>query len=185
MPLDPVGQLRLESLADRIPVITEEAVGYYKQNCMVCFHRNGHKSGVRLITHHLGSNDIWEVFWLGDVTEQLLKNYPRVPRVTEDAACAIALLFIRECTDFTGIEMSVLGTSIDYYLAPKNQDQDIDLLFNHTARLEASGILEENENNTVEKRINDKLNRLKLEGNLPTYIVVVEFSKPWSKMVQA
>ncbi len=180
---DAIRKFSLESLADGIPVITQQALGFYKENCMVCFHRNGHRSGVGLRVRYEDYDRLYEVYWSGDATEQLLRNYSRVPRVTEDAACAIALLLVRELTEFTGVEMSSLGTTIDYYLAPQNQDKD--LIFNRTARLEATGILEENEQNTVESRIKQKLRRLKPERDLPTFIVVVEFSKPWSKMVEA
>jgi len=175
-------KLSLESLADGIPVITHQAHGFYKENCMVCFHRNGHRSGLELRVRYEDYNRLYEVCWSGDVTEQLLKNFAKVPKVTEDAACAIALFLVRELTEFTGVEMSSLGTTIDYYLAPQNQDDD--LIFNRAARLEATGILKENPQNTVEGRIKQKLGRLKPERDLPTFIVVVEFSKPWSKIVK-
>ena len=71
---------------------------------------------------------------------------------------------------------------IDYYLVKQNQGDD--LIFNHAARLEVSGILTENEDNTVENRIRQKIRRLKPENDLPCLIVVVEFGRPWSKMVE-
>lgn len=58
------------------------------------------------------------------------------------------------------------------------------MIFNNAARLEVSGILEENKGNTVEGRIKKKINRLKPEGELSDFIIVVEFSKPWTKMVE-
>ena len=183
MAAEPVRDLILESLADGIPTITPAAVGYYKENCIVCFHRNGHASGVRLSVHYGDSNAIYRVLWSGKVTEQLLRNYPKVPRVTEDAACAMALFLIRELADFTAIEMSVIGTTIDYYLSL--QDQSDTLIFNRAARLEVSGILTESGNNTVDGRINQKSRRLNRNDDLPAFIVVVEFSRPWSKMVEA
>jgi hypothetical protein len=91
---------------------------------------------------------------------------------------------INNLTEFTAIEQSNIGTTIDYYLAPQNQDNT--LIFNHAARLEVSGILEENPDNTVDKRIGSKIRRLKPDPNgaLPTFILVVEFSQPHAKMVQ-
>jgi len=59
------------------------------------------------------------------------------------------------------------------------------LLFTYSARLEASAILTETEDNTMEGRINPKIKRLKPEGELPDLISVVEFGKPSSKMVKA
>ena len=43
-----IKQLDLDSLAIHVPAIPPDAVGFYKLNCMVCMHRNGHSSGVKL-----------------------------------------------------------------------------------------------------------------------------------------
>lgn len=176
-------KLTLESLSERIPAIPEEAVGFYKQNCMVCFYQNGHKSGVSLTVSYNSYNLVFEICWMGDITEQLLRAYREPTRSTDFAACAIALILVRELTEFTAIQQSCIGTTIDYYLIPQRQESD--LIFNHAARLEVSGILTENEDNTVEDRIKQKIRRLKPEGDLPDLIAVVEFSKPWSRMVNA
>ena len=90
------------------------------------------------------------------------------PNLTVYSPCAIVLLLIQEFTEFTAIEQSVIGTTIDYYLGHQNQNDN--LIFNNTARLEVSGILEENKKNTVENRIKRKLNRLKPENNLPDFV---------------
>ncbi len=180
--------LTLESLANGIPVMPKEAVGFYKQNCLVCFHTQGHQSGVNLTVHYGSSLNEAEITphsfaicWSGEVTSELLKAYRDLVRATDNAACAIALLLVRELTEFTAIEQACIGTTIDYYLVSKQHHDD--LIFNQAARLEVSGILRENESNTVEARLKRKLNRLKLARNLPTFIVVVEFSQPWAKMV--
>jgi len=179
----PVQKFALESLSEGIPAIPDEAVGFYKQNCMVCFHKNGHKSGVNLTVSYNELSPAFEISWKGDVSEQLLHAYNDTRRATDFAACAIALILVRELTDFTAIEPSCIGTTIDYYLIPQHQAGD--LIFNHAARLEVSGILTENEDNTVDNRIKQKTRRLKPEGDLPDLITVVEFSRPWSKMVNA
>ena len=176
-------QLLLETLSDNIPVIPEEAVGFYKQNCMVCFHLCGHESGVRLNVHYNDKGSNFEITWAGQVTDQILRAYREEKRATDFAACTVALILVRELTEFTAIEQSSLGTTIDYYLVNKNQDST--LIFNHAARLEVSGILKEDERNTVDGRIRDKIRRLKKEVDLPDLIAVVEFGKPWSKMIQA
>lgn len=173
----------LESLSETIPVIPSEAVGFYKQNCMVCFHLQSHRSGVILQVLYDEKTTLFEIEWTGEVTEQLLGAYRETTRATDFGATALALIFVRELTDFTAIEQSCIGTTIDYYLVRKQQYSD--LIFNHCARLEVSGILAENDRNTVDDRIRQKIRRLKPEGDLPDFIAVVEFSKPWSKMVEA
>lgn len=172
----------LESLAERTKAITEEAVGFYKENCMVCFHHNDHKSGVILAVTYNDSVINFEIFWDGEVTDQMLQAYTDTRRATDMAACAIALVLISELTEFIAVEQSAIGTTIDYYLT--TQPVADDLIFNRTARLEVSGILTENEGNTVDGRIREKTNRLVSEGDLRDFIAVVEFSKPWSKMVE-
>ena len=183
MSAEAVHRLLLEALADGVPVIPEEAVGFYKQNCMVAFHHNGHSSGVILAVH---GNDIvvrFEICWTGETTEQLIRAYRDPIRLADNAACAIALLLIRKMTPFTAVEQSVVGTTIDYYLA--RQDRSDDLIFNNVARLEVSGILTENEENTIDRRIAEKRRRLRHEADLNDFIVVVEFGRPWSKLVDA
>ena len=178
---DIVRKLTLDSL-EEVPVVMD-AAGFYKQNCMVCFDNQGHKSGVKMNVTYKNSNETYQVYWSGNVTDQLKRARADLVEAVQFAACAITFLLVGELTEFTAIEQATRGTTIDYYLAPKNQKDDL-LIFNYAARLEISGILEENESNTVEGRIGQKLNRLKPDGDLPALITVVEFSQPWSKMVE-
>jgi hypothetical protein len=150
-------KLALESLRE-IPVVTKE-VAYDK------------------------SNEICRICWSGDVTDQLKKAHADLVAATEYAACAIAFLLVQEFAQLTAVEQAARGTSVDYYLAPFG-DRDPMLIFNHTARLEVTGILCETEGNSVARRVRDKKNRLDPEGDLPTFITVVEFSQPWSQMVE-
>lgn len=178
-----IRELALESLADGIPTIPDDAVGYYKQKCMVCFHNQGHESGVWLVVEYRNSNEIIKVCWSGEVTDEILRAWADLRQATFDAASAMALLLVREFTEFTAIRQAAIGTTVDYYLA--RQEPVDDLIFNDVSRLEVSGILQENEGNTVESRVREKLRRLEPERDLPALIVVVEFSQPWSKMVEA
>jgi hypothetical protein len=183
MSSEAVSQLTLESLADGVPAIPEAAVGFYKQNCVVALHQNGHRSGVSLAVHRDETLVRFEVCWTGEATEQLLRAYRDPIRLADHAACAIALLLVRELTEFTAIEQSVVGTTIDYYLGRK--DASDDLIFNNVARLEVSGILTENEHNSVDRRVAEKRRRLRREKDLPDIIAVVEFGRPWSRLVDA
>lgn len=176
-------RLELEDLSNGIPVISEMAAGFYIENCMVCFDQNGHRSGVNLAVTHVDGTETVQINWRGEVTEQLKMSYRENTSATNHAACAIALMLVREFTEFTAVEQSVIGTSIDYMLVKKKRQND-DLLFNQAARLEVSGILKESSNNSLESRIREKVKRLKRSGNLPDYIAVVEFGAPKSKLVR-
>jgi hypothetical protein len=181
MSSDIAHKLTLDSL-EEIPVVIEGA-GFYKQNCMVCFDNQGHKSGVELGVVYKGSNEICQVYWSGSVTTQLKRARADLVEAVQFAACAITFLLVQEFTEFTTIEQAARRTTVDYYLAPKKQRDD-ELIFNGAPRLEISGILRESEGNTVEARVKEKLGRLIPDGDLPTLIVVVEFGQPWSKMVE-
>jgi len=120
-----IPKLEIASLADGIPVIDEEAVGFYKLNCMACFQNQGHASGVELkvtyqnIAQTFQTNKTFAVCWSGEMTNQQQKNYADLQRATDHASCAIALLVIREMTVLTAIEQARIGTSVDYYLMQK------------------------------------------------------------------
>ena len=173
--------ISLDTLGSGIPVIPEEAAAFYKQNCMVCFNICGHKSGVILATVYDDQNLKIEICWDGQVTDELRRAYKDLQKATEFASCALALLLVRELTNYVTIEQSVRGTTIDYYLVPKGHDSHF--FFNYAARLEVSGILRENPKNSLEKRIAQKVKRLRKEEGLEDLIIVVEFSQPWSKIV--
>ena len=179
-------ELVLESLADGIPAITDEMVGFYKQNCMVCFHHNGHKSGVRLRVKHGDEDEYRRVLWSGEVTEEVLRAIAEPTQATNHGACAIALLLLRELTEFTAVEQAVIGTAFDYHIALKGRlkGQSDDLPFNDTTRMEVSGLRNETPSNTVKRRLKEKIDRLKPKGSLPALIVIVEFSEPWSTVVR-
>ena len=171
----------LESLG-AIPVV-REAAGFYKQNCMVCFNSQGHASGVELLSVYQDGSRHWAICWAGDVTEQLRRARADLNEAVKFAAEAITFLLVTELTEYTAFEQAVRGTTVDFYLAPREQQDDV-LIFNRAARLEVSGILEENQGNSVDGRIGGKKRRLVPDEDLPTFISVVEFSRPWSKMVE-
>lgn len=177
--------LILDSLGDGIPVLDDSLAGMMKNSAMVCLNHHKHKDGVLLKIEPMQSESC-TLHWSGAVTVEMLKryagtssnsaSYEPTTRTTDDAACAIALLFIREHTQFTAIEKAGIGTTVDYYLS--SQENDSDLIFNNAeARLEVSGILTETQTNTIRRRLKEKKDRLLDEG-IPTFIVITEFKKP-------
>jgi len=183
-------ELILDTLGEGIPVIDHELAGMMTKSAIVCLNHHQHQSGVQL---HVEPEKIGlcSLHWTGEVTIEMRRqyagttaksrNYEPITSTTDDAACAIALLFIRDKTEYTAFEKAAIGTTIDYYLI--NQVTDSDLIFNDTitARLEVSGILKATPKNSVQARLKQKQNRLLDEG-LPTFIVIVEFSQPFLLM---
>ncbi len=175
--------ISLEKLGEGISVLLDEMVGFYRLSCMVCLDSNNHTSGVTLTVHYNKREYPFQITWDGLVTDEQRRALNDEKKCVDNAACAMALNILQEMTEYTAYEQSAIGTTIDYYLQPK--DADDTLIFNGAARLEVSGILKENPatGNTVEKRYKEKLRRLhKEEGYERDYIIIVEFSVPWSKM---
>jgi hypothetical protein len=178
-------KIKLESLSDGIDIIFEDIVPWYIRQCAICFHLVGHATGVILRVDHLGQPETFEIHYDCAVDDRMLRAFAGDKRsATNYAACAIIFALIRELTNYAIVEQAAIGTTVDYYLADKKADDD--LIFNNTARVEISGILEENKDNTISDRIGEKKRRLKPEptGPMPTFIAVVEFSAPRSQMVR-
>lgn len=183
MPTNSYLEILLESLEKGIPAITNDSVGFYRENCLVCFNECGHESGVIFKLSSSNIDEYIEFQWKGSISNQIIRAHADLIQATEFAAYAISLLIIRDTTEYTAVERACIGTTIDYYLAPKNLVDDIlsedRLIFNNTALLEASGILKETNSNSVYNRMNQKLDRLQNPNKLRTFILVVEFSQPW------
>ncbi|EDN65532.1 hypothetical protein BGP_4946 [Beggiatoa sp. PS] len=103
---------------------------------MVCFHTHGHASGIKLKVVEGGNVDTYyQIGWMGDVTDELMRqyagtsrklnDYALTTRTIDDAACAIALLLIRELTEYTAVSKARIGTTVDYYLISKAQQTDL------------------------------------------------------------
>ena len=182
MSINQTRAIDLDSLGSGIPALTPAYAGYFKEACMVCLDSQGHRTGVILYVDWGGNNEDVTVGWHGTVTGQMRAAHHETTTATDSGACAIALLLVRELTDYTAVQQAAIGTTVDYFLV--RQPVDETLVFNHAARLEASGIREEKGSNTVSARVNSRLGRLK-DDSLPALIVIVEFARPKSKMLQS
>lgn len=176
-------RLKIDDLSKLTPVIPAEAVGFYKHNCIICFDSQKHKSGVNLEVFHLDENHVFEIVWDGEVSHELIRAYQDNNKTTDFAACTIALMLVTELTEYVAIQQSSVGTTIDYYLVKKDF-QDDTLIFNHAAYLEVSGIRCEKASNTVDGRIKEKVQRLKKPENNPVLISIVEFGRPYTRIVE-
>lgn len=182
--------IQLEDLSNA-PALTDVAAQFLQENCMLCFDHHSHVSGVHLDVDFTDQQEPTAVAWQSTVTDEMRRCYMDQDKHVDFGACAIALLLMPKFTEMMAVEQSAKGNGIDYYLANKGGDDH--LIFNHVAVLEVSGILTENSSNTVNGRISRKRKRLRdLAGSptsqtedLPTYICVVEFSRPRTKVVLA
>jgi len=177
--------LNIESLREGIPFITEGWFCLYREKCAVAFSSQGHSSGVKMNIRVDGTNEAVTVLWDCEITQQLLDSHADSNKTTDDAACAIALLIIREFTEYTAYKTTdTNGERVDYYLTPKGEAQDDMLIFNNTSYLEVSGIRKQKGNNTVANRLNEKTKRAESStidtSSSDVYICIVEFGQPFS-----
>ena len=184
-----IKKIDIDSLKNGIPVMTEGLFGIHKESCIVCLETNGHYSGVQLELIFDNKKDNCKVIYNGKLSSRLLKSYADSNKTTDFGACAIALLLIREYTDYVAEQAAnTTGNGIDYYLIKKNENYDEELLFNYSGFLEVSGIRAETKNTYIKKRLNEKIRRLEYynhDFSIPTFIIIVEFVKPHTRVYGA
>jgi hypothetical protein len=90
---------------------------------------------------------------------------------------------MRSLTGYTVVEQSVIGSGFDWLIGPETSDDEG--IFQDNMRLEISGILQGDEAQ-IKRRVKEKLQQTNVSDDwgMPAYIVVVEFSKPHSRVVQ-
>jgi hypothetical protein len=142
-----------------------------------CLEDRGHANGVVLKV--AGTfNRTFKLYW-EHVDEQTRRFCADEEVTTEHGAYGIAFLLIKKLTEYTIIERSRKGPGFDFWLGKDNES-----LFNKKARLEVSGI-RDGDMTTVKTRARQKINQVKpSDGQLPAYVVIVEFSMPLSEVVK-
>ena len=148
---------------------------YFAEAASYCLHVNQHSNPVRLCLS--GDVDAVATLTWTSVGESHGRTHADLQDAAEYGACAIAIVAAVHITGMSGVERSVKGTGIDFWLI---RDSDERGLFQRSARLEASGILKQNNQNTVAARVKQKLAQTKRTDKscLPAYVVVVEFGQP-------
>lgn len=168
--------------------VTPSVAGTMREACIISLDSHGHCSGVQFTVVNGGKAEMVNIVWSDQITQEM-RNYFRDGKYNVDhAACAISLMIVPAFTEFTAAVKSRGGDGVDFFLV----GSDPTLFFNGGAYLEVSGILAESKTNSVDSRIQTKTKRIrKLPGSpinqgddSPIYICVVEFSRPWSKLVE-
>lgn len=177
-----MNELKLSDLHKGIPALTEAWSGVLEEASIFCLNKESHNSGV-IITVDGIFNRQYSVVWSRIVDETMKRCYGDKEDAVQWAACGIAILLILNSTNFNVIERSKKGTGFDYWLGNK---EDIEVnIFLGKARLEVSGI-QRGSDSEISRRIKIKLAQTDKsdEMNLPVYAIVVEFSRPHSRVAQ-
>lgn len=166
--------MKLEDIEniDVIPGLSQGTAQYLCENAVTCMCRQQHQSGVLLQMHGI-ANRHEKVEWTTQYTDRLDRALADQEVATEHGAACISILAALDLTPYTIVERSRKKTGVDYWLANKD-----DILFQHAARLEVSGIFD------APGRVSGRVNKKKRQTEqseatqIPAYVSIVEFSEP-------
>lgn len=173
------GNLDLNRLDRGLPGITPSWGGLLSEASATCLVSQNHPLGVEMEVLGLQKAQ-FKVYWKNQIQSQELASWNDEQELTEYGACGIAIMLVLELTGYTVIQRAKKGTGIDYWLGYKESNRP----FENSARLEVSGILK-GDAKEVKGRVKKKIKQTESsDGLLPAFIVIVEFSKPLSHLVQ-
>src|SRR5580700_8569933 len=152
---------------------------YFAEAASYCLHVHSHPNPVRLsLSGDLSGSGNLE--W-GRISEAHPRTHADLQEAVELGACAIGIVVAVQLTGLSGVERSVKGTGIDFWLVKDSNDRGV---FQRSARLEASGILRGSET-AIRARVKQKLAQTNPtdKTGLPAYVAVVEFGSPQARFL--
>lgn len=159
--------------------LTASGGTYFAEAASYCLHVHSHPNPVRLsLSGDLSGSGTLE--W-GSISAAHRRTHADLQDAAEFGACAIGIVIAVQLTGLSGVERSVKGTGVDFWLLKDSDDRGI---FQRSARLEASGILTGTET-TIRARAKQKLAQTNPsdKAGLPAYVVVVEFGSPEARFL--
>ena len=115
-----------------------------------------------------------KLYWSQVINEQIENTWGDGEEATEYGAMGIAVLLVLKLTKYNILGRLVKGDRTDYLLGNEKDPN------NPIAKMEVSGILKADNNNSINKRIGIKKRQVdKIEyRDYPVYIAIVEFGLP-------
>lgn len=174
--------LDLNDLNDGLPGVTPALGSALAHAAAVCLELQGHDQGVPLSVTG-DSEKTYRLVW-PEVDDQARRTWADSQEATEKGATAIAMMLIKNDTDYTVVERAAKGTGIDYWLGHNQEEPP----FQNMARLEVSGILngggtDGEVTRAIDRRVREKIKQtLPSSGSLPAFVVVIEFGSPRGKV---
>jgi hypothetical protein len=148
----------------------------FAEAAAVCLEQCAHESSVECAITGF-SPQVGELHWEA-VDDQQRNTNADLQDATEDGAAGVAILAMSALTGLTVRERAIKNTGVDYWLGDDGASDD-DLPFQNLTRLEISGILTSSPQNTVDRRVAQKLAQTDpTDAVAPAYVAVVEFSQP-------
>ena len=161
-----------------IPGVSARRGAAFAEAAGVCLESQGHAPGVEIRARGRIAGS-YSVDW-PPITDDSRSSWNDDQEATEDGAMGVAILLMKRESKYSAIKRSRKGTGIDYWLG-----DDSDVPFQRKARMEVSGIRRGN-SREISARVKQKLNQTKASdsdyGNLPAYVIVVEFGTPLAEV---
>lgn len=177
-------KLQLDFLKEEKIGVSKNVGEYWVEAAIICFLNNGHQSGVNILVNVEEQQHSFQLAWTDKITEKVIRSWGDFVEAAEYGATAIAALLI---SPLTGLVVSGRVPQLmqaDYTLQTVENYENGEI--EPDALLEVSGIFRKNKGNTVNMRVQKK--RKHIENNSKrdylTYVIIVEFSAPKSKMIQ-
>lgn len=168
----------LQNMNGGMPGLSAKKGASMAEAASVCLDENSHVP----IKKYLVEGDYTEQFDLDwqKPDEQIKNTWNDLQEATEEGACCLAILVLKELTGDLVLKRSAKGTGVDYYVGNRK-----DALFQNTARLEVSGILK-GDDLIIQKRIKQKMKQTQRTAStgLPAIIAVTDFSQPKTEIVK-
>ncbi len=172
--------LQLREIENGLPGMTANSGKHLYEGCAISLYRHNHNPHGTSMKLHGNDSVIVNLQWDDIFDEQLDRTWKDQFYATEHAAICISILLALKLTNYTIIERSARNNGFDYWLGEKG-----DILFQKKARLEISGIFNDNEQ-TLTQRYRVKVRQTSASDSLkiPAYVGVVELSMPMAKFGQ-
>ncbi|SEL64533.1 hypothetical protein SAMN04488505_102752 [Chitinophaga rupis] len=167
----------IEQLGEIVhPNISATQCDTLAEYCIVALENETHKSGCILKVLGDHQNE-YELIWSKEVKKG---GYQEPKKIVEKAAEAISFFLVRECTEYTVVMESKIGTGVDFWLSYDELHELYDPLNFLQARIEISGIKTESKSNKAMKRQTSKKKQMNRSdsSNLPAYVSIVEIATP-------
>jgi hypothetical protein len=181
-----LGDLRREP---GMPGLTISRAASFVEAAAVCFEQNGYSKTVEMAVE-LGDLMTWRertkprpvCLEYPAVNDQIRKTNNDLQDAAEEGACAVAIAIVHRFFKMAVLERTRKGCGFDYWIGQKESEG-----LQGMERLEVSGILKAKQDE-IEVRVKKKLRQVargsSQNSGLPQCIVVVEFSKPESRIVR-
>jgi hypothetical protein len=178
-----MGTLDFDKLKAGLPEISSAFGALFAEAAAFCLTNLGHKPGVRLQVEG-DVEAVFSVVWTELIGTFEISSWNDQKEAVEYGATAIAILLILELTGYNLFRREDQAQGTDYEL--RVQTDSGEKSQSPIAKLEISGIMNENLGNTLAVRVSLKESKIKKRGNvnLPVYIVVVEFGTPKAKLIK-